>query len=363
MNAKLIESIANAVLYEGYMLYPYRHSSVKNQQRWNFGVVYPKAYSEIQQGTDICLMQTQCLVRGNEATEVEVKVRFLQCIARRIGRLLSPIHPLADLSEANIEIVEALRVGGKELQSWQEAVECDVALPPLRIADLLREPFSKTFAFPTGTDREAIKDDLGDVEALIVRQRDAISGRLEVSAEIAHDGVFRLTAVLANLTPLDSPESHAREDVLLKSFLSAHTVLGVTAGEFISQIDPPAELQLAASQCRNVGTWPVLAGDETARDAMLSSPIILYDYPQIAPESQGDLFDGTEIDEILALRILTLSDDEKREIRQSDARARQVLERTESMPAEHFMKLHGVLRGMTPADVSVTSELAREDER
>jgi len=361
MNAKLIESIANAVLYEGYMLYPYRPSSVKNQQRWNFGVVYPKAYSETQKGADICRMQTQCLVRRTEATEVKVKVRFLQCIARRMGRLLSPIDPFADLSAASMEFVGSLRVGGKELQSWQEAAECDVALPPLRIADLTRASIRETFAFNAGTDREAVKDDLGNVGALIVRERHSITGCLEVSAEIADDGVLRLTVGLANLTPWDSTEIRTREDALLKSFLSAHTILEVTDGEFISQIDPPSELHLAASQCTNVGTWPVLVGDETARDTMLSSPIILYDYPQIAPESPGDLFDGTEIDEILALRILTLSDEEKREIRQSDARTRKVLERTESMPAEHFMKLHGILRGMTPQDLRAT-ELGREDE-
>jgi hydrogenase maturation protease len=83
---------------------------------------------------------------------------------------------------------------------------------------------------------------------------------------------------------------------------------------------------------------------------MLSSPIILYDYPQIAPESPGNLFDGTEIDEILALRILTLTDEEKSEMRYADERSRHILERTESMPVEHFMKLHGVLRGLQPPD-------------
>jgi hydrogenase maturation protease len=81
---------------------------------------------------------------------------------------------------------------------------------------------------------------------------------------------------------------------------------------------------------------------------MLSSPIILYDYPRIAPESAGDLFDGTEIDEILSLRIMTLTDEEKREMSQSDERAREMLERTETMPVEQWMKLHGVLRGLRP---------------
>jgi len=93
-----------------------------------------------------------------------------------------------------------------------------------------------------------------------------------------------------------------------------------------------------------MGTWPVLVGEPGQRDTMLSSPIILYDYPQIAPESPGALFDGTEIDEILSLRILTLTDQEKLEMANGDERARQILERTESMPPEQFLKMHGVLR-------------------
>ena len=116
----------------------------------------------------------------------------------------------------------------------------------------------------------------------------------------------------------------------------------------MSLLDPPPEFQDFAGRCRNVGAWPVLVGERGQGDTLLASPIILYDYPQIAPESAGDLFDGTEIDEILSLRIMTLTDEEKREIRQSDERARQVLERTEAMPVEQFMKLHGAVRGLRP---------------
>jgi hypothetical protein len=130
--------------------------------------------------------------------------------------------------------------------------------------------------------------------------------------------------------------------------VSAHTILGAENGSFVSLLDPPEELGNLAADCTNLGTWPVLVGEDGARDAMLSSPIILYDYPQIAPESPGSLFDGTEIDEILSLRILTMTDEEKREMRQSDERAREILERTDNMPPEQFMKLHGVLRGLRP---------------
>ena len=82
------------------------------------------------------------------------------------------------------------------------------------------------------------------------------------------------------------------------------------------------------------------------RDALLSSPIILYDYPQIAPESPGDLFDGLEIDEILTLRVMAMSDAEKVEMRQVDEQARKILERTENMSSDHLLKMHGVMRSV-----------------
>ena len=45
MNQALVDRIVNAVLYEGYLLYPYR-PSVKNRQRWTFGGLYPRSYCE-----------------------------------------------------------------------------------------------------------------------------------------------------------------------------------------------------------------------------------------------------------------------------------------------------------------------------
>jgi hypothetical protein len=77
---------------------------------------------------------------------------------------------------------------------------------------------------------------------------------------------------------------------------------------------------------------------------LLSSPIILYDYPQIAPESPGDLFDGGEIDQLLVLNILSLTDEEKEEMHASDPRTREILERTESLSPEELMNLHGAVR-------------------
>ena len=81
-----VRKIAEAVLYEGYILWPYRRSTMKNQQRWTFGGVYPRAYSEASGEDDPWLMQTQCLVAGEGATAVGVRVRFLHVTGRKVGR-------------------------------------------------------------------------------------------------------------------------------------------------------------------------------------------------------------------------------------------------------------------------------------
>jgi hydrogenase maturation protease len=127
---------------------------------------------------------------------------------------------------------------------------------------------------------------------------------------------------------------------------AAHLVIGASSGAFVSLIDPPAHLKAMADGCRNVGVWPVLAGEPPTADLLLCSPIILYDHPALAPESPGNLFDGTEIDEILTLRILTLTDAEREELRAGDERVRAILERTESLGSRERALMHGVVRRM-----------------
>ena len=153
---------------------------------------------------------------------------------------------------------------------------------------------------------------------------------------------------MRNETSLEEAHTLDRDLALLQSLVSTHTILGVHDGAFVSSIDPPEQFKDLAAGCRNVQGFPVLVGDQGATDAILSSPIILYDYPQIAPESPGDLFDSTEIDEILTLRILTLTDDEKRLMAAVDDRARALLERTEALAQDQLMGLHGTIRGLRP---------------
>ncbi len=346
MNLDRVEKIAEAVLYEGYMLYPYRASAVKNQQRWNFGVLCPQSYSESQNGSEACELQTECLLQGNSSARLNVKIRFLQIVNRSIGRLTHPLHELPQGSTPEFEPVDRLEVNGQTFIAWQEAVERTVAIPPL--CATASGHLKSLFGFPSGREFEPLPNDDGLITGIIIREWEALSGSVEIDSKQCSTGVIKVTVRIHNLTSYEPSQHQSRADALMYSLVSAHTILVLENGQFISMLDPPESLRSLVDECRNFGTWPVLVGEEGDHDTMLSSPIILYDYPQIAPESPGGLFDGTEIDEILSLRILTMTDEEKREMRQSDQRARQILERTESMPPEQFMKLHAALRGLRP---------------
>jgi len=306
MDLKLVERIANAVLYEGYMLYPYRPSAIKNHQRFNFGVVYPREYGLAYD--ELFCAQTECLAASNWRMAFDVRVRFLHLTAR---------------------------------EGWQEAVGREVNAPALRMDELLVAPLQAPFDFPIKRSSGALCDPLARGGR---GRQESINGNIEIAAQQVAERVFKITTRVMNLTPLADAPAVSRDEALKRSLISTHTILSARGGEFISLLDPPEPLRDVAGSCRNIGTYPVLVGAEGERDTMLASPIILYDYPQIAPESAGDLFDGTEIDEMLTLRILTLTDEEKREMRDGDERARRILERTESMPAEQLMKLHGAAR-------------------
>ncbi len=202
------------------------------------------------------------------------------------------------------------------------------------------------FAFPPSRTLEPVRDPGGAVVGVIVREQQRIEGAVELAAECAGDQVVKLIVRVLNLTPLEQAGQLSRDAALLRSLISTHLILGVRGGEFVSLFDPPEPLREAAAGCRNSGLWPVLVGDATSRDMLLAAPIILYDYPQLAPESPGDLFDGTEIDEILTLRIMTMTEEEKREMGAADERARTLLERTEALAREQLLGLHGAMRSL-----------------
>ena len=339
-----VEKIAATVLYEGYVLWPYRRSAQKNQRRWTFGGVYPRAFSETAGTNDPWLMQTQCLVAGEEPT-VEVKVRFLHVVERKVASLQAVGGGFGPYqgrdAAARLEFVDELRVGDERYLAWEEAAEREVVVSGLGLADL-GAPVQAGISIPAGTEEEPLKDEEGEVVGALVRSWRSLEGTVEVSAEPVREGLFVLTVKIMNTAPWGGQD---REEVLRQTFVSTHTILKVERGEFVSLMDPPEELRRFAEQCENVKTWPVLAGEEGDKNTVLSSPIILYDYPKVAPESPGDLFDGGEIDQLLTLSILSLTDEEKEEARATDPRAREILDRSESLSEEDLMGLHGAVRG------------------
>ena len=353
-NLALVDKIANAVLYEGYMLYPYRPSSVKNRQRWTFGGLYPQAYSAAHGGSDAWTTQAEFLVvcdqPGEPGARIDVRVRFLHLLARDVGALEQPLAEVPRGAEPAFQVVEALEVGGQLFQTWQEAVEREVCAGDLALDELAAQPRRLTFSFPPLRELEFLRAPGGPVVGIIVRSQQPLEGAVELAAEHAADQLFKVTARVLNLTPLEDAAHKNRDDALMRSFASTHMVLSVRAGEFVSLLDPPEHLREAAAGCRNIGVWPVLVGDAGERETLLAPPIILYDYPEIAPESPGDLFDATEIDEILTLRIMTMTDAEKREMGAVDARARALLDRTEALAREELMRLHGTLRSLRPLE-------------
>jgi hydrogenase maturation protease len=348
MNRALVDRIADAVLYEGYILYPYR-PSVKNRQRWTFGGLYPEAWCrERDAGADAAGSQTECLIAGGPETAFEAVVRFLHLTARQAGAYDPPPAAWPDGPAPPFRPVETLRAGDRLYHTWQEAEAREVGLGEVTLGELSARPRTAPFSFPGSRRSEPVRDEAGEVVGALVREQQAVEGAVEALAARVAGGLFRVTLRVTNRTPLEEAGRRSRDEALLRSLVSTHAILAVRGGEFVSLLDPPECWRGEAAACRNVGTWPVLVGAEGQRDTVLSSPIILYDYPQVAPESPGDFFDGTEIDEMLTLRILTLTNEEKRAMAAVDGRAGELLARTEALAREQLVRMHGTVRGLRP---------------
>jgi hypothetical protein len=304
--------LADAVLYEGYILYPYRASAQKNRSRWQFGVVMTPGYAAADP-SERSFTQTECVLEHSGAPAVRILLRFLQ-----VQRRTAP-----------------------QDGAWDEAVEREVELT-VDAGDLLGQGRVAEFAVAGGEDRES----------LVVRRRVPLAGTVTVTATPVPGPwrAVRLKVRVDNMTATD-PVPGNRDDALPSALVAAHLILSVSDGEFLSMTDPPMWATAAVAECENVGGWPVLAGRDGGRQVMLSAPIILYDHPELAPESPGELYDGTEIDEILTLRTLALSDAEKREARATDPRAAALIDRVDSMDGQTLGRLHGTIRktGTAPA--------------
>jgi hypothetical protein len=314
--------VADAVLYEGYLLYPYRASSRKNQSRWQFGVLGPMGAAAAGIGEDESL-SAQVLVEPRGDASLSLVVRFLQLQRRGAER---------DAGGGRFEPVDELVAGNRSWLSWDEAVEREIAFGPFGLAELQR-PQTLPMDVAGGTDIERVDG------GRLVRSRRDLHGGLTLSAE-PDDDLVRLTVAVRN----SGPPVDDKDEAIAVSFIGTHVIAEVSDGEFVSLLDPHPEAAAAVARCRHHRCFPVLAGASPDRDLMLVSPIILYDHPEIAEQSEGALYDSTEIDEILTLRIMTMTDEEKAAARATDPLAAQIVDRCDSMSPEAMLNLHGVLR-------------------
>ena len=313
-------AVADAVLYEGYLLYPYRASSRKNQSRWQFGVLGPLGAADAGIGEEGSL-SAQVLVRSRGVPSLSGVVRFLQLQHRGAERAVGGGH---------FEQVDELATGSASWLSWDEAVEREIAIDRFPLTSL---PRTLDISVPAGTDIEMLDD------GRLVRTRRALHGQLDISAE--RDGqLLRLSFEVRNT----APPAADKDAAIATSLIGTHLLLEVADGEFVSLLEPPDSAEAAVTRCRQHRCFPVLAGKPGNRQLILVSPIILYDHPEIAEQSKGALYDSTEIDEILTLRIMTMTDEEKAQARATDPLAAEIIDRCDSMSPEAMLNMHGVLR-------------------
>jgi hypothetical protein len=177
--------------------------------------------------------------------------------------------------------------------------------------------------------------------ARLVRSRRTLHAELQLRAQPLSGAIVRVSIGITNVTA-DAAADH--DTAIAASFIGAHLLVELAQAEVLSMTDPPADARTEAPACTQHRCWPVLAGPAGDTSLMLVSPIILYDHPEIAEQSAGALFDSTEIDEILTLRVMTMTDEEKAAARATDPRAGEIIDRCDAMSPEAMAQLHGVLR-------------------
>lgn len=332
--------VADAILYEGYLLYPYHKAAQKNQIRFQFGVLMPPGYALVDPN-EPSSSQTECVLECPDDAEVRVLVRFLH-LQRRLVQGVSP-------ADGQLHDVGSLEVDGAEFTAWDEAAEREHRITTV-VSELLAGDQNVEFYVGAGEAAEDLTDSRGSLAGRIVRQWGGLDGMIRLRAERVAGPyqALRLRLQVENTTVLPM-EMRTRDDGLRSALIAAHSLIAVPGGTFLSMTDPPEWAAAEVAACQNAGTWPVLAGPAGCIDLMLSSPVILYDHPEVAAESAGDLFDSTEIDEILTLRTLTLTDAEKRQARATDSRAADLLDRLDDLPPQMLERMHGAIRYLRSA--------------
>jgi hypothetical protein len=339
----ILENITHTLLYEGYSLYPYHRSAIKNQKPVPFGVVFPQNYNTCNKHAHY-RMQTQCIVTGSDDPLIHINVRFLH---------LKKTELFEDIPEEDFVPINNVHAKSSSYQAGWQTIERSISTGDLQISQLIKNKKVIPVEFGEMHDSEYVYDESTAVAAKQISSLREIKGAVIIEATPAgRQNTFRITVTVINTTPVENAEQVARDEVLSQSFLSTHIILQAADASFISHQNPGEKWEALIAGCENINTWPILIGESNT--ILLSSPIILYDYPQINPKSSGDLFDSTEIEEALLLHVALLSDDEKQRIAQGDEKLQAMLDKVSQVTPEELINFHSGLKG------SVTNQINNE---
>ena len=212
-----VRAVADAVLYEGYLLYPYRANSRKNQSRWQFGVLGPDRAAERGIGEDDT-MSAQLILDPEPDSSLTVVVRSCSCSAEQPN-----VTRAAAISYRSTSLV----AGTRSWLSWDEAVECELSFGPFDTAQLATLQ-TLPIAVAGGTDIEVVDG------GRLVRTRCDLRGELALSAE-PDDGLLRISLAERNT---GAPVAD-KDDAIAASLIGTHLIAEVSEGGFVSLLDPP----------------------------------------------------------------------------------------------------------------------------
>src|SRR5699024_7909730 len=233
-------------------------------------------------------LSAQFVVDGAESITVALRFLRLQHRQAECGDSSSGYRP-----------VDELKLPSGSWLSWDEAVEVELLFGPFEFGNTPAE-WELPVSVPGGTDVEIVDG------GRLVRTRQPVHAALSVSVE-SDDGLYLATVEVRNT----AATANDKQSAIATSLIGTHMIVEAVGGEFVSLLEPPDSASSVVARCRRHRCFPVLAGRPDDRDLLLISPIILYDHPEIAEQSEGNLFDSTEIDEILTLRVMTMTDEEK----------------------------------------------------
>lgn len=326
----IVDNLTRTLLYEGYSLFPYHRSAIKNQKPIPFGVVYPHDYHSCNEHAH-AEMVTDCIVDGNKNSEININVRFLHLIKTEIF----------SKEKENFVPVYELNLNGELYQSGWQTIERKISKGNLTITSPTKEMETLPFNFENEFESILLKNENGEITGKKITSILPVEGAVVIKAIPMENmgNAFRIIVFINNNTPVINAQNISRDEIFRQSFLSTNTILNVENGEFISLQNPGEKWKDLIDECKNKDTWPILI--DGSNTTLLSSPIIVYDYPKINPKSKGDLFDSLEIEEALMLHFSVMSDEEKEKIAQSDEKLRSMLNKVSQVTPDEIISLHG----------------------